>query len=445
MKRAILLGTVALVTCLVAGAGTVADAAAPGRLVVAITLNSEINPVSASFVKDSIDRAKSEHAAALVVLMDTPGGLSTSMDDIIQAELASPVPVIVYVSPAGARAASAGAFIMMGADVAAMTPASNIGSASPIDSSGQDIGGTLGKKVLNDAEKKIQALAQTHGRNPGEAVAMVSSAANYTAAEALSSNLIDYVSPSLPALLNQIDGTTTFYSQKHIVLHTAGARIESFGMPWTLQLLNILIDPNLLYLLFLAGIGGLAYEVFHPGVILPGTLGAVSLILALFGFSVVPINLAGALLIAIGVLMVVLEAFVTSHGLIAISGIVALVVGGLLLFRTPGSGISTSPVLVIGIGVVFGVGLAVIATKVVEARHQPVSVFGAGAAGLLGQIAVTRTPLSPDGQVFVHGELWRARSAADVPAGHRVVIDQVEGLTLHVSPDDDTSSQGAPE
>ena len=427
----------------IAGAAAPAPAAAASAsrpLVLAIRLSSEINPVSASFVKDSIARAASDHAAALVILLDTPGGLSTSMDDIIHAELGSKVPVIVYVAPNGARAASAGAFITEAADVAAMAPTTNIGSATPIDSSGQNIGSDLRRKILNDAEAKIRALATTHGRNPRLAQLVVRQATNYTAQEALDGNLVDYVSPSLPRLLQHIDGTTTFYTQKRIVLHTAGARIEKLGMPWTLRLLDILIDPNLLYVLFLAGLAGLAYEVFHPGVILPGTLGAVSLVLALFGFSVVPINWAGAVLIVLGVGLLALEGWVTSHGLIGISGVISLCVGGLMLFRTPGSDLTVDPLLVIGIGIVVGGGMAFVLTKVINARHQPTSAYGAGAAGLLGQHAIVRTPLRPRGQVFVHGELWQAEADADVPVGREVIVDRVEGLTLRVSP---TTPEGA--
>jgi membrane-bound serine protease (ClpP class) len=425
----------ALLACLAAGGATPgsATAASSRPLVIAIKLNSEINPVSASFVSDEIDRATSQHAAALVILMDTPGGDQTSMNKIVQDELASPVPVIVYVSPPGGRAASAGSVITMGSDLAAMAPATHIGAATPIDSSGQNIGSDLRRKILNDAEKQMQSLAESHGRNATLAVEIVSHAREFTNTEALRQNLIEAVAPSLPVLLTRIDGMTTTYTPKPIVLHTAGASIETVDMPWTLQLLNILIDPNLLYLLFLAGLGGIAYEVFHPGVILPGTLGAVSLILALFGFSIVSINWAGAVLIAFGVALLLLEAFVTSHGLIGLSGVIAICAGGLMLFRAPGQA-GVSPVLVIVIGALFGLTLALVATKVVAARHQPVSKYGGGASALLGLTGVARTPLSPNGQVFVHGELWRAQADAQVQAGEPVVVQSVEGLLLHVEP-----------
>jgi membrane-bound serine protease (ClpP class) len=435
----------ALAALAIAGGGADPAGAATGRpLVIAIRLNSEINPVSASFVSDSIDRARSDHAAALVILLDTPGGDSTSMNAIVQDELHSPVPVIVYVAPTGARAASAGSVIAMASDVAAMAPTTHIGAATPIDASGQNLGSDLRRKVLNDAEAQMRGLAVDHGRNPALAQLIVRQATEYTDTEALHDNLIEHVARSLPVLLDQVNGTTTTYVNKRIVLHTAGARIEVLDMPWTLQLLNILIDPNLLYLLFLAGLAGIAYEVFHPGVILPGTLGAISLVLALFGFSIVPINWAGAALIVFGVGLLLLEGWVTSHGLIGISGVLALCAGGLLLFRTPGSAVGVSPLLVVLIGVVVGGGLAFVVTKVVAARHQPVSRYAAGRAALLGQEAVARTPLSPDGQVFVHGELWRAHAdERPIPAGARVIVRSVEGMSLHVVPADGPSSEGA--
>jgi membrane-bound serine protease (ClpP class) len=418
--------------------------AAGGRpLVLAMRLDTEINPVSASFVKDSISRAESDGAAALVILMDTPGGDSDSMNDIIQAELHAKVPVIVYVAPEGARAASAGAFITMGSDVAAMAPTTHIGAATPIDASGQNLGSDLRRKVLHDAVAQITSLAASHDRNTRLARLIVTNANEYTAAQALHRNLIEHVARSLPVLLDQVDGTTAAYTQKPVVLHTANARIEHIGMPWTLELLNILIDPNLLYLLFLGGIVGIGYEVFHPGVILPGTLGGVALILALFGFSVVPINLAGVLLMIFGVVLLGLEAWVSAHGLMGLSGVIAIAAGGLMLFRTPGEGVS--PFLVVGMSVVAGVLLAFVATKVVQARHRPVTA-GGGSLTLVGRTAVVRTRLQPRGQVYLHGELWQAEAAEgeDLGPGREVVVEGVEGLTLRVTPAPAPTIEGAP-
>ena len=393
MPRRILIAVVAALALFAGAAAGPAKAATDGHpLVLAMRLDSEINPVSASFVKDSIARAESDHAAALVILMDTPGGDSDSMNDIIQAELHSKVAVIVYVAPEGARAASAGAVITMGSDVAAMAPTTHIGAATPIDASGQNLGSDLRRKVLHDSVAQITSLAASHGRNTHAAKLIVTNANEYTAPEALHQNLIEHVARSLPVLLGQVNGTTTAYKQKPIVLHTANAQIETIDMPWTLELLNILINPNLLYLLFLGGIIGIAYEVFHPGVILPGTLGAVSLILALFGFSIVSINLAGVVLMIFGVALLGLEAWVSAHGLMGISGVIAIAAGGLMLFRTPGEGVS--PLLVIGMSVVAGTLLALVATKVVEARHRPVTA-GGGSNTLVGRTAVVRTRLQP--------------------------------------------------
>jgi membrane-bound serine protease (ClpP class) len=433
VPRRILIGVILACGAILTGSSVAPAGAANAQpLVLAMRLNTEINPVSASFVKDSISRAENDHAAALVILMDTPGGDSTSMNDIIQAILASKVAVIVYVSPEGSRAASAGAFITMASDVAAMAPTTHIGAATPINANGQNIGSDLRRKILHDAVAQIEGLATSHGRNADAARLIVTNANEYTAPEALHQNLIEHVARSLPVLLGQVDGTTTTYTQKRIVLHTANARIETIDMPWTLQLLNILIDPNLLYLLFLAGIIGIAWEVFHPGVILPGTLGVISLLLALFGFSVVSINLAGVVLMVFGVGLLGLEAWVSAHGLMGISGVIAIAAGGLMLFRTPGEGVS--PLLVIGMSIAAGTLLAVVATKVVEARHRPVAI-GSGMQEMIGRTAVVRTTLGPSGQVYLHGELWQAETTAgDIAPGREVVVQGFDGLTLQVAP-----------
>lgn len=443
MPGRILIAAVAALALFVGVTAGPAKAAGGRPLVLAMRLDTEINPVSASFVKDSISRAESDGAAALVILMDTPGGDSDSMNDIIQAELHAKVPVIVYVAPEGARAASAGAFITMGSDVAAMAPTTHIGAATPIDASGQNLGSDLRRKVLHDAVAQITGLAASHHRNTRLARLIVTNANEYTASQALHHNLIEHVARSLPVLLDQVDGTTTAYTQKPIVLHTANARIERIGMPWTLELLNILIDPNLLYLLFLAGIVGIGYEIFHPGVILPGTLGGVALVLALFGFSVVSINLAGVVLMIFGVVLLGLEAWVSAHGLMGLSGVIAIAAGGLMLFRTPGEGVS--PFLVVGMSALAGVLLAFVATKVVQARHRPVTT-GGGALALVGRRAVVRTRLQPRGQVYLHGELWQAEAADgdEIGPGSEVVVEGVEGLTLRVTPAPAPTTEGAP-
>jgi len=399
--------------------------------VVAIRLNSDIDPVSASFVKDSISHAEGEHAAALVIVLDTPGGLSTSMQDIYEAELSAKLPVIVYVAPQGGRAASAGVYVTMASDWAAMAPNTNIGAATPIDQSGGNIGSDLKRKIENDAVAKIRTLAKTHDRNANAAALTVIKATSYTAEQAVKIGLVEQIAPNLRSLLNSIDGKET-KGTKHLVFHTAGADIEYRQMPWTLRLLDILINPNLLFILFLGGIAGLGYEIFHPGVILPGALGAVSLILALFGFSIVPINWAGIVLIVLGVALLLMEGWVTSHGVLGVAGVIALAAGGLLLFRAPGE-VGVDPLVVLTVSALIGAGLAFVVTKVVAARHQPVTTTGIGT--LLGQQGVVRTPLRPRGEIYVEGALWQAETdAGTADVGDTVVVRGVDGLLLHVEP-----------
>src|SRR5438477_45022 len=266
-----------------------------------------------------------------VIVLDTPGGLSTSMKTIYTAELNAKLPVIVYVSPDGARAASAGVWISEAADVLAMAPATNIGSSTPIDQSGQNLGSDLRRKVIHDAAAKLRALAATHGRNAKWADAAVRKASNLTATEALKMNVIDLTAPDLTTLLNKTDGRTT--KPKGIVLHTANAELVNARLGFFARLLNTLIDPTLIPLLFLAGLAGIGFEIFHPGVVLPGALGAVSLITALFGFSILPISWAGLALILLGIGLLVIDAHVTSHGALTVAGLISFVVGALMLFR----------------------------------------------------------------------------------------------------------------
>jgi membrane-bound serine protease (ClpP class) len=285
-----------------------AAAATPRVLAIRFGSDLEVNPVTQSYVNHQLDRAVKGHYAAAVILLDTPGGLSTSMRSIYLKELAVPIPVIVYVSPSGARAASAGVWIAQAADVLAMAPISNIGSSTPIDSSGNNVGGSdLHRKVVNDAVASLTSLAERHRRNtvwPGLAVRKAS---NLTAGQALRMHVIDMVAPSLPALLRQLEGYRTKDPDRPFTLHLAGARIDQVGPSFLTRVLNTLIDPNIITLLFLLGIIGLGFEVFHPGVVLPGALGAVSLVIALYGLSVLPPNWGGVALLALGAALLVVR------------------------------------------------------------------------------------------------------------------------------------------
>jgi membrane-bound serine protease (ClpP class) len=396
--------------------------------VLAIHFSLDINPVSQDYVNHQIDEANSGGYSAIVILLDTPGGLSTSMEKIYEKILVSRVPVIVYVSPTGAGAASAGVFVAEAADVLAMAPATNIGSSTPIDQSGGNLGSDLRRKVINHFAAKLRTLSETNGRNGDWGARAVRKASNLTVDQALKIHVIDLKAPDLRALLDKLDGYKTY--RRHITLHTANAQIVDAHPGFFSRLLNVLIDPNILTLLFLAGLAGIGFEIFHPGVVLPGVLGAVALVTALFGFSILPISWAGLALLLLGVAMLVTDAFVTSHGAITVAGLISLVVGAIMLFRNAPSPYHVSLPLIISIAVVLGLLWGFAITKAVAVRRKPVSV---GPQSIVGQIGEVRG----DGQVFVNGELWKARPARDelLRRGTKVRVESIDStLVLGVSP-----------
>jgi len=387
--------------------------------VLVIHFGLEVNPVTSSYLDHQLDRAENGHYNAAVIVLDTPGGLSESMRKIVKTEVALRIPVIVYVSPSGSRAASAGVWITEAADIAAMAPATNIGSSTPIDSSGQNLGSDLRRKVINDAVASLTSLMRYHHRNAAWAAAAVRKASNLDEQKALKMNVVDVLAPTLPALLNTIDGRKTV--GKDFVLHTAGAQLVQVHPGFFTRLLNALIDPNLIPLLFLAGIAGIGFEIFHPGVVLPGALGAVSLLLALFGFAVLPISWAGLALLILGAALLVIDAHVTSHGALTVSGLISMVVGSLLLFHNapaPYNNVNTP--LVVTFAVVVGGFWAIAISKAVQVRRSPVSV---GPQTIVGEIGEARR----EDLVFVHGELWRAKREDGSPLrpGQRVRVSGV--------------------
>jgi membrane-bound serine protease (ClpP class) len=405
-----------------------------------IQLQDPIDPATQKWVSSALDDAASQHAKLAIIRLDTPGGLSDSMRTIIQDMAAAPMPVVVYVSPNGARAGSAGAYITEAGDVAAMAPVTNIGSATPIAIGPNGESQDLSRKIKNDAAAGMRALASAHGRNADLASLLVTQAKNLTAQEALKDNLIDVIAPSQEALLKKLDG---FQLQgpkgpKKQVLHTSGLEIQNHDMPFVYQVLEILVNPNVAYLLILVGILGLIIEAFSPGLIAPGTIGVISLLLGLYGSFQLPVSLAGVLLLVAGVLMIIGEAHLPTHGILGASGIAALIASGLLLYDTNTSAFEISPVVVVIVGLLLGGGLAVAVQKAVKARREPKRT---GWEEMLGTIGEVREPLDPVGQVFVQGALWRARLVdADgddrraLERGSRVRVESVEGLTLHVSP-----------
>jgi membrane-bound serine protease (ClpP class) len=399
----------------------IAGAAQPR--VLAIHFAQDVNPVTQDWLNSELDHAASHGYSAAVIVLDTPGGLEESMRKIVQKELALPIPVIVYVSPEGARAASAGVWISQAADILAMAPQTNIGSSTPIQGNGTNIGSDLRRKVVNDAAASLRVLAKTHGRNATWADAAVRHASNLTAAEAKRLNVIDLISPSLPALLNTIDGRVTV--PKHLTLHTANAEIVDSHPGFFTRFLSTLIDPNIVSLLFLAGLAGLGFELFHPGVVIPGAFGAICMICALFGFSVLPLSWAGLILVLLGAALLVIDAHVTSHGALSLSGLVAMSIGFITLFHNAPSPYHTNTWAVVTVTVLLGGFWALAVSKSVAVRKSPVTV---GPEQIVGMEGVVRY----SGQVYVRGELWHVRSPEPLAEGDRVAVDALDGMTLEV-------------
>jgi membrane-bound serine protease (ClpP class) len=407
-----------------------ASAATPPR-VLAVEFDNDVNPVTADYVVGEIERANDGGYNAVVILLDTPGGLADAMKEIYEAELASKVPVIVYVSPDGSRAASAGVWIGQAADLLAMAPQTNIGSSTPVSASGGEIPSDLRRKLINDAAKSLRALAEEHGRNGDWAEAAVRKADNLTARQALRMNVIDVIAPNLPALLDRVDGRKT--KPKGIVLNTANARIERVEMSLWKRILDTLIDPNLIVILMSLGVLGITIELWSPGLIFPGTVGAISLIIGLFGLQILPVSWAGVLLMLLAAGFFVAEMFVVSHGALALAGAAALVVGSLMLFDPAGETYQVSIEVALAVAATMAVMVGLAVTKIVQVRRAGVVT---GQEELIGQVGVVRQALDPVGLVFVHGELWRARTTGDpVPPGRQVRVEGLDdGLTLTVAP-----------
>jgi membrane-bound serine protease (ClpP class) len=400
-------------------------AAAATPRVLAIHYAMEVNPVTQDYLTHQLQRAQDDGYNAAVILLDTPGGLSESMRKIVKGELRSRIPVIVYVSPQGARAASAGVWISQAADLLAMAPETNIGSSTPIDASGTNIRSSdLRRKVINDSAASLRSLTRAHGRNWRWADAAVRHASNLTESEALRRNVIDMTAPTLPALLRKADGYRTV--PNGYVLHLAGAHVDEVSPGFFTRLLNVLIDPNLISLLFLAGIAGVIFEVLHPGVVLPGALGGVALLVALFGFSILTPSWTGVALVLLGIALLIVDLNVTSHGALTLGGLVALVLGLVTLFHNQPPPYHVSVPLVASIAGAIGAFWAFALGKAWQARRSPVIVSPDRMVGTIGE-------LRDGGFVFVDGELWRARS--DDPSlrpGDPVLVEGRDGLVLAV-------------
>jgi membrane-bound serine protease (ClpP class) len=395
-----------------------------------VTVDGDINPVMARYVEGAISTAEKSDAAAVVLRLDTPGGLDTSMRDIVQRIESSRVPVITYVWPAGARAASAGTFITLAGNVAAMAPNTAIGAAHPVGAGGEDIPGTLGDKITNDAAAYITGIAKLRGRNADWAEQAVRQSISADEEDAVRLNVVDLVAPDLPSLLTAVDGRSVELPTGPATLRVAGAPVVENNMTLVQQFLLILSDPNIAFILLSVGLAAIAIEFLHPGFILPGVAGSIALLLAFFSLGTLPVNWAGVLLILLAFALFVAELFVAGFGVLGIGGIVSLILGGLLLTSTSNPEFQVSRWLIYGWAVVIGVFFLMIVSTIIRMRRMP-SVTGSQA--LIGRVAVTRSPLEPDGQVFLQGERWLA-TADDGPVseGERVIITGVRGLHLSV-------------
>jgi membrane-bound serine protease (ClpP class) len=405
-----------------------APAASSGAVLV-VKVKSAIHPVSAELIEDSVREADRKGAATLIIELDTPGGLMTSTRDITTAILGAHTPVVVYVAPSGAQAASAGFFILMSADVAAMAPGTNAGAAHPVGGQGEDLPPVLGQKAEQDAAASIRSLAARNGRNAVLAEEAVIKSRSFTAQEALEGKLIDLVAPNVGGLVRALDGRTVKRGEAVVTIRTAGAEVRRFEISPLRALLGVVADPNVAYLLFGFGCLGLLFELMHPGAVLPGVVGVICLILGFYGLSVLPVNYAGLALILLAVIFFILEIKVTSYGMLTVAGVICLVLGSLMLFKSPEPALRVSVELIAMLATFSLLVVGFLAFMALRAQRAPVRT---GTEGLIHEIGTARSSLSPRGKVFVHGELWDAVADEPVAAGESVEVLAVRNLTLAV-------------
>jgi membrane-bound serine protease (ClpP class) len=389
-----------------------------------------VNPGMAEFILAGIQEAERQQATALVVELDTPGGLDTSMRQIVQGISNSRVPVIVFVSPSGARAASAGVFITQSAQVAAMAPGTNIGAAHPVSIGlGGEMDKTLERKVLNDFVAYGRSLAEEHGRNPDWMEKAIRQSVSVSASEAVKLKVVDLMANNLDDLLAKLNGRRVLVLGKPEILQTAGALLEKIPENLRYRILSHIADPNIAFVLMMIGLAGIYFELAHPGVVLPGVVGATCLLLALFAFQTLPVNYIGVLLILLAFVFFVLEFKVSSHGMLSVAGVAALLLGGIMLFRGEGGGMGVSWGVLLP--TVFTVSLFFIVVAGIVFRSHRKRVVS-GAEGLVGEMGVAMTGLAPEGRVFIHGENWQAVSDEPIAPQEPVEVVAVRGLKLRV-------------
>ena len=419
-----------LISFLVALFGAVAqtrDATTPH--VDLISIDGTINPAVDDFIRESIGRTKTSGAKALIIQMDTPGGLLNSTRTIVKEMLGADVPIMVYVAPSGAGAGSAGVFITMAAHIAAMAPGTNIGAAHPVAGGGQEVKGAMGEKIENFTASFSESIAQKRGRNTEWAIQAVRKSVAITEKEALKKKVIDIVANDIDDLLKQADGRKVDVNGKDVVLSVKGAQVIRHEMSLKDKVLNIIADPNIAYILMMAGFLGLYMEFAHPGVFFPGIAGAICLLLAFASLQVLPINYTGLALILLGVGLLVGEAFFPNFGVLGVGGIVSLALGSLLLFDTPTSDFGVDRSIVFT--AVGTVGTFVLAISYLVFRSQKAKP-ALGKEGLIGQVGEVRGKLTPTGRIFVHGENWSAQADAPIDVGEKVRVVGYDGMRLKV-------------
>ena len=424
------------------------------RRAILLDVQGPIGPATAEYLINALDKSTDRNAELVIIRMDTPGGLDASTRDIIKAILNSPVPVATFVTPGGARAASAGMYILYASHVAAMSPATNVGAATPVsiiggEQPGQkpaqseddedagtepDMGNAMTRKVVNDAVAYARGLANRHGRNADWAELAVREAASITAEKALETGVIDLIATNIGDLLTQIDGKTIEVRGRDWVLDTASLQIEQLKPNWKAELLGVITSPTVAYLLLLIGIYGLFFEGYNPGAVFPGVIGAICLLLALYAFQMLPVNYAGFALLALGIILMIAEAVAPSFGVLGIGGIISLVIGSIILIDTDVPGFTVSRPLIGALALLGAFGLMGIIGIALKARLRPVV---SGQEQLIGASGAALTDVYHEGEVFVHSERWSAVSDSPIREGQVVVVTGIDGLTLTVRPTDE--------
>ncbi|HDR16684.1 MAG TPA: nodulation protein NfeD [Desulfobacteraceae bacterium] len=395
------------------------------REVVVIEFEGAINPGTATYVKRGIGRAADRGAEAVVIQLDTPGGLASSMRSIIKEILNSPVPVVVFVGPKGAGAASAGVMVTVAGHIAAMAPGTNIGAAHPVMAGGRDIGKAMSEKVVHDMAAYGRGIAEEKGRNGDWVERAIRESVSITAEEAVSHNVVDLMAEDIDTLLYAIDGRTVEVKGTRITLDTDGASVVYYRPGFRDRVLKTISDPNIAYILMMVGLAGIYFELSNPGAILPGVIGGISLILAFYSFQTLPVNYAGLLLIVLGIIFFIAEIMVSSFGVLAIGGLISLTIGSIMLFEDVGVSIRLLlPTIVLVAG--FFLVVTGLAVKAFRSRTST------GSEGLVGSIGAAMERLDPEGLISIHGETWRARASEPIERGAPVEVERLEGLKLHV-------------